>query len=410
MVNEKPEIVIPIEIHQREYFAKLWLSCELATRGHTVYIGDITATDYCFNDLKPDIYLSNLGRIDRDSNLENSLFMAVLDAEGGIFRSIEDYAARLKSRKFEFIDVFFVWGKPQAKLLRDLGYEGDVVVTGNPRFHLIRSDLKHIIHDPVNTGNQPRVVIITNDVRNTSPAFRSNIQKIIEEFVDYEFILRPHPSENWNKYAQMGKRFANLSIEPKGHALKYTLSADAVIHQNSTAGLEACVSGILTISHDPDGRTSDYKLRTPREISYIADSFEDLRKALRNELNCDSEQRGHESELDYIDLNVDSVQKIARYFDQVEIPRMENINQTIPVQFKLYHLMNALFPPKVMYLFRYLLTSLGLTNSTNRFPYLSTEEVKNHTDAIARQANYDIPVQVTHVEGYEALFMIRKVE
>ena len=408
MGNNIHKIIVPIEIHQREYFAKLWLSCELASRGHEVYIGDITATDYCLNDVQPDIYLSNLGRIDRDQTLHDSLFVAVLDAEGGIFRSVSDYKKRLESRRFDLIDAFFVWGKPQKRLLEELDYEGDVIVTGNPRFALLQDELNQVMCDGENGSNSPTVVITTNDVDDNSPQFVSNVQTLMMEFPKVEFVIRPHPSEDWSKYAHMGKKIRNLRIEPEGAALCLTLGAAAVIHQNSTAGLEACISGTPTISHDPDGRISGDEISAAREISFIADDLGSLRDALCNVLDGDFETSSDQPVPKYIDLSVNPVGRIAQYFDEVEVPNRKRINQSIPLEIKFYHSINKLAPPVVSYNIRYLLTRLGVTNSANRFPFLSAQEVQKDVTSIAQQKKYD-NIQINHVSGYEALFVLRDV-
>ena len=75
------------------------------------------------------------------------------------------------------------------------------------------------------------------------------LRKLLNEFPNFNFILRPHPNETkeaWEKI--LVNKYENLTINKSGSLADYIFSSELLIHTGCTSGIEAALMGKKSIS------------------------------------------------------------------------------------------------------------------------------------------------------------------
>jgi hypothetical protein len=101
------------------------------------------------------------------------------------------------------------------------------------------------------------------------------VRKLGEARPDLRVVVRPHPSEDITTWESAVEGLGNVSVRREGAVTPWLLAADAVIHNNSTTGLEATLLGRPTIAFVPyaDER---YDQNLPNAVSRPAASVSEL--------------------------------------------------------------------------------------------------------------------------------------
>lgn len=278
-------ITLPIETKVREFDGKLWLALHLAREGCAVYLGPDQAITDALPTIRPDIHLLNSGYaapLYREAVATVKAHggrIAVLDTEGGIYRERSAYAVRLSPVLLRDVDIFLAWGPDPASIVQEtMGEEGpEVVVTGNPSFDMLReqTDLVFAPEAAELRREFGHFVLINTNFGYANPFTRSTVdqrtetqvrremeellfdrvvrlaQKIAQKDPDVQVVLRPHPSEDHERYKREFGGTPNLHVIHKGPVTPWLRACAVLIHNVCTTGVEAAMLGRPVLAYCP---------------------------------------------------------------------------------------------------------------------------------------------------------------
>ncbi|TVR11467.1 MAG: hypothetical protein EA401_10860 [Planctomycetota bacterium] len=280
---QKPLLVLPIEIYEREIDGRLWLAGEALQRGYQVLIAHHGAA-----------FLSNLsdcGILYKDhgpglSKLceyhgwkDPSLWIGALDEEGLVFRDKNTYRkTRVDGKALQYInDVFFV-GDTQKNAAGIECFAAHTHISGHPRFDLCH--VKHCQSSPEEPSGKLHVLINTRfgslfplgeqtstTLRHhltNNPSLRKTVANelvIFREFMalvdllssdpKIKITLRPHPAERPDYYRKRFQHTDNVSVQRSFGVIHAIQHADVVVHDGCTTAIEACLMGKVVIGQRP---------------------------------------------------------------------------------------------------------------------------------------------------------------
>jgi surface carbohydrate biosynthesis protein len=311
-------IALPIEIKAREFHGKLWLAAKLAEAGHRVALGDKGhLRRILYEEVRPDLYISKTmckggGVKERFSRIQDcGGAVAILDAEGGIASSKDDwFETRVWEELLEYVDGIFAWGEMHAEAIREgtTFPSESVYLTGNPRFDLLRPELRKFYTEqvteiergfgdyvlfnsnfgtvnPFSETNQEEVLserdieIDKRRVEYRSALFDAFLSMIVElnDRIAQDIIVRPHPGENRETYHSEFDDVAGIHVEQSGDVRPWILGSDAVLHNNCTTGIESALLNRQVIAFQPNvGVPQPDKFSLPNHASHSAATVDEV--------------------------------------------------------------------------------------------------------------------------------------
>jgi surface carbohydrate biosynthesis protein len=346
-------IAIPVEVLQREFDAKLYLSIKLAMHGHDVYLGRSTSINQSFDFLDPDIYISNLGRVERVFPDKIRAKILLLDSEGGFIQNKKKYSKRISPDRLSNISWYLAWGKRTAEIARRNSDEVKISVTGNPRFDLVQSPASQAYETVsnniekqlgnfilVNTNFQPEIV----ENYNASSNKRSKLETLSEEnnnnsayvFIkmldmisdlaeklEENIIIRPHPNNESSTYVDEFESFNNVYVNNKFNVHYWIQASQITIHNGCTTGIEAALMNRRVYAYEPDGivhtdlNISNFVSKSYKDKDLLVESIENDMQKERADYEMSKEQiRRLEYHIANIDLN--SADKIVEVIDSID--------------------------------------------------------------------------------------------
>ena len=288
-------LLLPVEIQARELEGKLYLGVEAVEAGWNVIIGrDIR----CKNYLPRGIFVENSispGRAsDIRSTIDRGSKVAAWCEEGLVYYHAEEYGRRrVESDSYNQIERYFAWGDRQRDdLVNNLGCDpAKIVTSGNPRFDLLRDDLKGVFDSRVCRIRErfgPIILVNTKFARYNNymgrdyfpqimrergkfrsaeqeteqfglveyqgrmmEAFAEGVMALSERFPDRHIIIRPHPSESHDPWNAFARGLGNVSVIFEGNVAEWILAAEVCLHNNCTTGVEAFMMGRPSLSYRP---------------------------------------------------------------------------------------------------------------------------------------------------------------
>ena len=203
---------------------------------------------------------------------------------------------------------FYCWGqKQEADVKAKIAEKEKLLVTGNPRIDLLRPEFKKIWSNEsaqICRTMSPFILINTNFSRyNRLPgtsdviqllkergtldrvagpeyylglvqhlskimsAFLDVIPKIAERFSKHMIVVRPHPAENLDPYRSLATRHSNVRVINAGHVVPWLISAEAIVHNSCTTGVEGWILDRPVISYMPVENPS-YDSQLPNDLSF----------------------------------------------------------------------------------------------------------------------------------------------
>jgi surface carbohydrate biosynthesis protein len=300
-ISSRPWLLIPVETKAREFHAKVLFSCFAAERGWGTILGPRRVirqqqTDFLPKGVLIEKSVSPVDLKHLQTSAENGNRMTGWDEEGLLYLSKADYMERRISKEaLGTLEYFFCWGKKQHD---DLTSEIDIasdrlVMTGNPRFDLLRKNLRGVFRNekiqkkygPYILINTKFGVVLPNDnysekysswlewlkasgrcqteeqekrllkfvelQEHTLDHYRKLIPELSRKFPNHQIVIRPHPSENNEFWMEETKDLKNVHVVYEGSVNEWILSADAMIHSNCTTGIEAYLLGQSSVSFLP---------------------------------------------------------------------------------------------------------------------------------------------------------------
>ncbi len=322
MSKPRRRLILPVEIFNREFDAKVLLACFAAERGFSVIIGAKREINLNLASFPSSIYLPiNLHNRNKVTNhlLKNlGHTLAGVDEEAIVYCSQEVYVKeKLGTIVFPQPSLYLAWGSENARIWKSQkNYNGmPVHITGNPRTDLLRPELQPYWDKSVENIRKQfgRIILInTNfgklnnfrpnkgdekkalEAASSSPKtvneqelgmakhrwrlfqhFQEMVGEVGKAFPTHTVLIRPHPSENHEIWKQAGAGCPNVQVHFEGHVTPWLLASDAIIHNSCTTGLEGYLLQRPVFAFQPI--TSDrFDKKLPNTVSQQATSTEDL--------------------------------------------------------------------------------------------------------------------------------------
>jgi surface carbohydrate biosynthesis protein len=263
-------LILPIETKVRELDGKLLLAATAAERGWAVILGQVERI--VGNTLHlPGVVLEKDGYFGNPRIgpfLASGKRVCALDEEGLVYLNSDDYCRRrLDRQNLHRLDRVFVWGQQQSHDILEhvSGLEDKLVLSGNPRFDLLRPELRAYyapaaaqLNDHfgqfvlVNTNfadcnhfmgadwviaNLRNNRFITNAEQEANErAFMKYQRQILDHFVtlvrtlatsfpEHTIVVRPHPSEDHGTWREATSSLNNVTVIHEGDVNSWLLAA-----------------------------------------------------------------------------------------------------------------------------------------------------------------------------------------
>jgi len=319
----KINILIPVETTSRELLYKIYLCHHLALKGFQCYLGRKSYINYLIKNLKGYIYIDK----GYHKNVSETIYTHVknkngiiinIDEEGGIdFNDGSTIIHRYTKTLFDNAYLTFMWGNQQYELVKkNMNKENKVVVTGHPRFELLKPEFHYLYEDEVN-----KIIIKYNDfiLINTNMSFGNNIRgdkfvkanygsrfKKVDQIIEFDklkldayqsliqnlsyqldktIIIRPHPEEDHSFYLDAFNDTGNIHVVYEGSVIPWILAADLMIHPDCTTGIESLFLGKKSLSFLPEDYPEDLITFLPLEASECFTSESELISFINNKMD-----------------------------------------------------------------------------------------------------------------------------
>ncbi len=281
------KLLIPVESQVREFDAKLLIACVAAEAGFEAIIGSRAHIHHYASRVRGGIYIAKSMRqiSSRMFNIINQLGHRIVawDEESLIrMPDAEYYANRLSPDTFKHIEHLFAWGENDADVFKNYPhYENQPVhIYGNPRVDILRPELKDYFSPQVTKIREVYGdYILVNTNFNVVNHFLPNVvqkstkshfinqrleykRKLLNEFIDaitmlsnaftdYNFVVRPHPSENINFWKTKVGRLANVHVINDGNVINWIMASNGLISNGCTTSIESTIIQKPTIGYYP---------------------------------------------------------------------------------------------------------------------------------------------------------------
>ena len=322
MTKPRRRLILPVEVYNREFDAKVLLACFAAERGFSVIVGSKREIHLKMDILPQSIYLA-INLSDRNiivDTLLNKLGHTIAggDEESIVYSSPDVYIKeKLGPEVFKKPKVFLAWG-PEIRRIWEThsNYQGAPIhITGNPRIDLLRPEFRDFWkvqtqklqerygrfilinsnYDRINNHrpgkgedqqilraskadpsavNQDDLALATYH-RDLFEGFQTMASTIARSFPEYTIVIRPHPSESKKAWVEATADCSNVQVVFEGNIVPWLLAAQVVIHNSCTTGLESYILGTPVIAYRP--LTSDrFDRALPNSLSQQAFTLEEL--------------------------------------------------------------------------------------------------------------------------------------
>ena len=319
-------LYLPIEIHSREFHAKLYLSYQASKRGWTVIIGPEYDVNKLAKYMPPGVYFGN-GFHNKATNiskiLKKSGHKIILQDEEGLVRwTPELYKEyRINPEINNYVDYFLSWGEEDKEIIKSVIKDSKKSkAIGNLRLDLLSSNLKEVFLDDVNEikNKYGDFVLINGNFGRTNhingkdyyvkdiklrgwldTTYKKEYQfqgiafqkKIFEKMIDLSIaiaktgqkvVVRPHPSENLEVWKKKTKDYSkNIKIIRSGNVIPWLVASKFVIHNGCGTAIEGLLLGKTVISYRP---FKDSKIETflPNAVSICIETEQDILNFLKN--------------------------------------------------------------------------------------------------------------------------------
>jgi surface carbohydrate biosynthesis protein len=291
----RPLLFLPIETKVREFHAKTYFASVAAREGFDVIMGHNQALwnqlDLMDRGIYVDksVYLNRRDSFPRCRRLGNRV--ASWDEEGLVFSDPEIYRRlRIDPEALMLTERFFAWGQVQKEAICEAFPEAEsrIVLCGNPRFDLLRPDLRSFYADAVGAlkARYGRMLLVNTNFafcnhftstdrvqatlkilpleglpgyvdgwielqRKELEGFRQMLPALSERFPSHRNVIRPHPSENHQFWRDQVRGLRNVEVNADGNVHEWILASEAVVHFNCTTAIEAYLLGVPAIAFRP---------------------------------------------------------------------------------------------------------------------------------------------------------------
>ena len=300
MTLDKKWILLPVEVHNREFLSRLLLACCAAEQGNSVIIGKKNAMIRSYAFLPKGMILDKAISGFRYKQLlrlrQIGYKISASDEESlGIYREPEIFLKqRLDENTLSLSDCFFAWGEEQANIIRRRYPEQSdkIITTGSHRLDLTRPEFHSLYKKEVdelrqkygqyilfpsnfseilnaNGGRDYQLwqrekqgALDTEENRIFYNGFLDHLEKslavykeiiplIKNAFPDHKLVIRPHPGEDFSFWKEETKKNPGIEVIHEGNIVPWLLAADVMFHHSCSTGLEAYLLGTPGIAFHP---------------------------------------------------------------------------------------------------------------------------------------------------------------
>lgn len=329
---------VPLEIKNRDLYGRLLLSLEVCRKlGWTVYFGFRGDVNFFAKYFEPGVYygLATIRNFEKlyDKIKNNGNLITISDEEGLVTYSKKYYVAfKLSKTIIKNADAIFTWGEKNKEILKEQLSENDnkIFALGNPRLDLLKKPFNEFYKKEVDmikkkygnfflictnfsytnyydknvkysdllkkrnffTSNSDmdewkKYEIIKQNIFNELSLFLKNSYKI----KNVNFIIRSHPSENFEVYKDLEKKYENVYFDNNFSAHPWILASEGIINHYCTTSYEGVVANKNVYTIKPDYNT---KMEDSFYFSstHIAKNYRELIDLLSNKKNKNIENDG----------------------------------------------------------------------------------------------------------------------
>lgn len=322
MDSSRPWLLIPMETKVRELHSKLLLGAFAAESGYDVIIGEQLELKRQLKFLPRGIVLEKgvtqhqVSDMVRSRDLGNRV--VAWCEEGLVYRNHDAYLrTRVSLEAMGLLDRFFAWGSVQAQAVLEKATDAaeKLVLAGNPRFDLLRPELRGLFKKEAEELKEtygPYILVATNFGRvnhfrgpefvsrlleergahaskeiseftnewtnflgKVYSAFLRMVPELARAFPELTIIIRPHPSENRESWEQKLLGFANVKIIHEGPIIPWLLGSDMLVHNSCTTGVEGYLLDVPVIAYRPV-TSEDFDSVLPNTVSHQAFTIDEL--------------------------------------------------------------------------------------------------------------------------------------
>jgi len=325
-VTERGWLLLPIETKARELDAKTFIACAAAEAGFSVLLGD------------QNNFLRRLSRLPRGFYLDKSIAplkersfrrlqklgfrILAWCEEGLVYRNRDAYLhERVSASAFAMTEACFAWGEVQTADVKSVvnNTPARIFETGNPRFDLLREDLRELYRaeaDALRGRFGAFILINTNFARynhyfgrdktmgilktrglvrdekdeaffrgwvdflgQVFHSFEDMLPLLARAFPDRNIVLRPHPSENHATWRRIAAGIPNVHVIYEGGIIPWLLASELSIHNSCTTGVEGALMGRPALAYRKV-QSETYDSFLPHRLSTNVGTFEELTSAV----------------------------------------------------------------------------------------------------------------------------------
>lgn len=298
MFMKKQWVIIRIETKSREFLSKMLITYELVKEGFGVIVTNKLGIDasvfpqgaYLINCL----FANGYNNIKKLNEKEHKILL--LDEEGLVHLSPEACVNRIHKRSLDLIDYVYCFGNEQKDILTGAFPDAinKIIVTGNPRMNLLNNFFRSIILKDTDkiTSKYGKYILIVSNFTYANPdcsettvegkkhylcriitsmkvedeitfgehfdyiykqlhAMQDLVLKIHDQFVDYNIVIRPHPSEDMRTWYDFAEGHERIKIVREMDMNSWLIGASVVVENCCTSAIESMFLGVPCISYRP---------------------------------------------------------------------------------------------------------------------------------------------------------------
>ncbi|WP_174615535.1 surface carbohydrate biosynthesis protein [Virgibacillus ihumii] len=356
MKKSKGWLYLPIEVKVRETDAKLLLAYYAAKEGYRVVTGDHVMVEMASEVYPKGIFFSkgySHGVRKRViTNAEHYGHTIVeLDEEGLLIKPKQYIRDRMRRDMLQLVKQEYCWGNYQKKVIHDVNpdFEQKCFVTGNLRFDLLKpkfsriyqKEAEGIIHKygkfvlintrftRYNTPKGKQENVYFQDIKALYYHFLALVKEMSVKYPRMNFIIRPHPGEDFNSYQKEFAHYKNVYIIHEGNIIKWLMAAEVVIHNGCTSGIETFLLGKPLISYVPIS-SKKKGMNLPNQLGMKAASNAEVAAGLSAVLKNDNKESFNHYEKDLYDFcewsaDTYSYETILRLCSTISLPESPGV-------------------------------------------------------------------------------------
>ncbi|MFD1446463.1 surface carbohydrate biosynthesis protein [Oceanobacillus profundus] len=313
MRYDKRWLYLPVEVKVREMDAKLLLAYYAVKEGYQVIIGEHKMVELASTVYPAGVFFSKgypRGFRKRIiTNAKNSGHTVVeLDEEGLLLNNKTQYLRnRMVSDMLDLVTQEYCWGGFQKEVIVSANprQEQKCYIVGNPRFDLLTPKFNILYKEEAEQirNEYGEFVLINtrfpnynsfNGMKNDTIesmyykklyySFVEMTKAMCREFPNTNFVIRPHPGENFESYRNTFSSYHNVFVVHEGSIIKWLLAAEVVIHNGCTSSIEACLLEKPIISYIPT-TASENDVLLPNQLGMMAVNTKEVHVLLEKILN-----------------------------------------------------------------------------------------------------------------------------